>query len=183
MSEREQNAVEAEYVIAYTEREGGDWIQFKREKRVLVSIPPFDILEYICHCNVHAIRTSRGREADVKNGWRDPKIVIGGNFKDLPTKNQIAKEEASAMEAILNERGSRYGTFVGHAAITQSLKNRMAGCPNWNSKLSDSQREALEMIAHKIGRILNGDPNYADSWVDICGYSQLIVDELEGKIH
>ena len=38
------------------------------------------------------------------------------------------------------------------------------------------------MIAHKIGRILNGDPNYADSWVDIAGYAQLVANELEGII-
>lgn len=40
--------------------------------------------------------------------------------------------------------------------------------------------EALEMIAHKIGRILNGDPGYADSWVDIAGYAQLVADRLNG---
>jgi len=39
--------------------------------------------------------------------------------------------------------------------------------------MSASHREALEMIAHKIGRILNGDPNYADSWHDIAGYAKL----------
>ena len=36
------------------------------------------------------------------------------------------------------------------------------------------------MIQHKIGRILNGDPNYDDNWRDICGYSQLVLDELNG---
>ena len=46
--------------------------------------------------------------------------------------------------------------------------------------LADDQREALEMIAHKIGRILNGDPDYDDSWVDIAGYAQLVADRLRG---
>lgn len=46
--------------------------------------------------------------------------------------------------------------------------------------LDPDQREALEMIAHKIARILNGDPNYADSWVDIAGYAKLIADRLQG---
>ena len=41
--------------------------------------------------------------------------------------------------------------------------------------------EALDMIFHKIGRIGNGDPFYDDSWIDICGYSQLVVDELHGE--
>ena len=34
------------------------------------------------------------------------------------------------------------------------------------------------MIAHKLGRIVNGDPNYADSWDDIAGYAKLVSDEL-----
>ena len=39
-------------------------------------------------------------------------------------------------------------------------------------------REALEMIVHKIARIVNGDPNYIDNWIDICGYSKLVIDEI-----
>jgi hypothetical protein len=38
------------------------------------------------------------------------------------------------------------------------------------------------MIVHKIGRILNGDPNYDDSWADIAGYAQLVVKELNGTL-
>jgi hypothetical protein len=87
---------------------------------------------------------------------------------------------------ILEERGSRYGDFETHARITQTMKavmyGNLQGSPNtnWNT-LSASQTEALEMIAHKIGRILNGDPNYSDSWADIAGYARLISDELEIK--
>lgn len=80
---------------------------------------------------------------------------------------------------VLTERGSRYGSFTGHADITMRLKRQMAQTPKWDS-LTDDQQEALHMIAHKIGRILNGDPNYADSWVDIAGYSKLVADRLEG---
>ena len=77
----------------------------------------------------------------------------------------------------LAQRGSRYGAFPGHAKITQDLKRAMQASPNW-AALSDQQREALEMVAHKIGRILNGDPNYHDSWHDIIGYTKLVADEL-----
>jgi hypothetical protein len=41
------------------------------------------------------------------------------------------------------------------------------------------QREALDMIAHKIARIINGDPDYADSWVDIAGYATLVSERLK----
>lgn len=88
------------------------------------------------------------------------------------------------IDATLDERGKRYGKFTGHASVTQQIKDAMKshvvdGTRPW-FVLETDQREALEMIAHKIGRILNGDPNYADSWVDIAGYAKLVADRLEG---
>ena len=80
----------------------------------------------------------------------------------------------------LAERGSRYGVFAGHAQITQGIK-RAISQGNW-SELADDQKECLEMIAHKIGRILNGDPDYHDSWHDIVGYAKLVADRLEKKL-
>ncbi|MCA9183776.1 MAG: hypothetical protein KDA51_20080 [Planctomycetales bacterium] len=73
----------------------------------------------------------------------------------------------------LNQRGNRYGEFNRHAEITQNIKKAMQDSPNW-ATLKPWHREGLEMIAHKIGRILNGDPNYDDSWHDIAGYAQLV---------
>lgn len=81
----------------------------------------------------------------------------------------------------LAERGSRYGSFEGHARITYDLKRAMQRSPNW-PKLMDDQREALDMIAHKIGRVLNGDPDYADSWHDIAGYAKLVEDRLNIRL-
>ncbi|MCK4706134.1 MAG: hypothetical protein KAT90_11680 [Gammaproteobacteria bacterium] len=83
----------------------------------------------------------------------------------------------SDINKTLEERGSRYGKFDEHARITQNMKRAMADSPNW-LKLTDDKREALEMLAHKIGRILNGDPEYKDSWHDIVGYTKLIEDTL-----
>ena len=80
----------------------------------------------------------------------------------------------------LAERGTRYGSFEGHARITQALKLAMIESPNW-LELADDQMEALQMIAHKIGRILNGDPDYDDSWVDIAGYAKLVADRLQAR--
>ena len=82
------------------------------------------------------------------------------------------------IEATLEERGNRYGSFTEHARITQNLKHVMHGSQNWNA-LPDDMREALEMNAHKIGRILCGDYNYHDSWHDIIGYTKLVADRLE----
>lgn len=86
-----------------------------------------------------------------------------------------------SIDATLDERGARYGAFSHHAEITQRLKSVMRETGNWE-RLTPSQKESLEMVVHKIGRILNGDPNYDDSWVDIAGYSKLVADELQGKV-
>jgi len=76
---------------------------------------------------------------------------------------------------VLAERHSRYGEFKRHAEITMEIKETI---DNYGDNLDEDQTEALHMIAHKIGRILNGDPNYADSWIDIAGYAKLVADRL-----
>ena len=84
----------------------------------------------------------------------------------------------TTIDTTLAERGTRYGAFAGHAKITQDLKRAMVASPKWAS-LRDDQKEALEMNAHKFGRILNGDPDYIDSWHDIGGYVRLVEQRLE----
>ena len=81
----------------------------------------------------------------------------------------------------LAERGSRYGRFDGHAAVTQELKLVIAEQLSVRKKtLPHDMQESLDMICHKIGRIINGDHNYDDSWVDIAGYAKLVADRLQG---
>lgn len=90
---------------------------------------------------------------------------------------------SSDITALLTERGKRYGTFTGHAEVTIGLKVLIAEALHTRGKrLAPDQLEALDMICHKIGRIVNGDPDYGDSWRDICGYSTLVADRLEGVV-
>lgn len=70
-----------------------------------------------------------------------------------------------------------FGTLLARSHGTQRIKETMRAQPKWSS-LADDQKEALEMIAHKIGRVLCGDPDYADSWHDIAGYAKLVEDRL-----
>ena len=92
---------------------------------------------------------------------------------------QTQTAPAPTTDQVLAERGSRYGKFTGHARITQRLKlviyEELAAR---DKGLDADQQEALDMICHKIGRIVNGDPNYDDSWFDIAGYAQLVVKRL-----
>ena len=72
-----------------------------------------------------------------------------------------------------------HGVFEDHARFTQQMKRILNSSPRYQEPgFTDSQREALEMIVHKIGRILAGDPNHADHWADIAGYARLVEREL-----
>jgi hypothetical protein len=81
--------------------------------------------------------------------------------------------DSNTLDVILTARRSAHGDFGDHASVTQALKLVMVGGRNWNS-LPAPQRESLEMIQHKIGRILSGDPNHQDHWDDIAGYATLV---------
>ncbi len=124
------------------------------------------------------------RQAPIERAFGAHAVVPDGNGvlgapAGIALTQAADKMSVDQLTATLAERGSRYGVFTEHARITQTLKAMMRNSPRW-AQLRADQEEALEMIAHKIGRILNGDPNYADSWVDIAGYAKLVADRLEG---
>ena len=85
----------------------------------------------------------------------------------------------SEMDKTLAQRGEVYGRFVDHAAISQSIKRAMRAAPGWQ-EMPDDMRESLEMLAHKVARILNGNPDYVDSWHDVSGYATLVEKRLKG---
>lgn len=118
------------------------------------------------HCPRHGVAEQHDPAEPLRNLEAIAHGIVNGEVKDTITTT-------------LSERGKRYGKFTGHAKITQDLKAVMHGCPKW-AALAPDQKEALEMTAHKIGRILNGDPDYDDSWVDIAGYTKLVADRLQG---
>lgn len=156
--------------------------------------------------------TNGAARTDLFSGCYDSKIIDTGNFHLIAQREPIADEDnlnghvgssecrvkagelimdgkwheanlgaSNGTEVLITERGSRYGKFKDGAEIMQSLKDTMRDVDGWNN-LTASQKEALDMIQHKIGRILNGDPTYDDSWKDIAGYATLIVNELNGEI-
>jgi hypothetical protein len=89
--------------------------------------------------------------------------------------------ESDGVGALLQQRGNVYGDFSGTALVSQNIKSAMRHSPNWQ-KLPEDMKEALEMVALKISRILNGDPSYPDNVVDIIGYMQLVLDRLQRQM-
>ena len=115
------------------------------------------------------------------------------------TRAQIAKElkpglnalfglefkktvQAPSVNTLLQERALQYGTFVSLAKTAQEFKSvlyRELG--SRNKRLADDQAEALDMILHKIARIINGNADHVDSWADIAGYATLVAERLQGR--
>lgn len=143
---------------------------------------PGDTLVDVCFCSGNVSRSTRaaihhwdqiGSLVDVV-AYR---VVQEEDQPKVPIERAL-EAQADGIDATLVERGKRYGDFAGHAKVTYDIKRAMALAPKY-PQLADDQKEALDMVAHKIGRILNGDPNYHDSWHDIVGYAKLVADRLE----
>lgn len=83
------------------------------------------------------------------------------------------------IDKMLEDRSKKHGDFSDHARISQSLKEVMhreiGVC---KTELAATQMEGLEMIQHKIARIIAGDPNLPEHWEDIEGYARITRERL-----
>lgn len=78
-------------------------------------------------------------------------------------------------DSLLDEREKTHGPYAVKCEIIMAIMREVEG---YRAGLSDVQNVSLDMIIHKLGRILSGDPNFAEHWLDICGYSMLVVRDL-----
>ena len=91
--------------------------------------------------------------------------------------------EVSGVGKVLDARAEQYGSFMQSADTVIRIKGIMHNAVARNAvHLYPDQLQALDMIATKISRIVHGNPNHLDSWVDIAGYAQLVADRLQGKV-
>lgn len=79
----------------------------------------------------------------------------------------------------LAQRGKHYGDFVKTFDVIQQIKDALKDGVGW-AAMPPERREALEMIAVKLGRLVSGDSGHADSWHDIAGYARLVEESLSG---
>lgn len=91
--------------------------------------------------------------------------------------------EVSGVGKVLDARAEQYGSFMQSSDTTIRIKSIMHNAVARNTvHLYPDQLQALDMIATKISRIVHGNPNHLDSWVDIAGYAQLVADRLQGHV-
>jgi hypothetical protein len=87
----------------------------------------------------------------------------------------------SDIDKILAERAKTHGDYTEHALCTQDIMFTLMSHRNWISLTAD-QKETLHMIAHKMGRVVTGNPNIADHWDDIAGYAKLSGDRVRERL-
>lgn len=75
-------------------------------------------------------------------------------------------------DRIIAERAKTHGPFDVQARVSQGIKRVVAEGLGGRS-LPAAQREALDLIATKIGRVVAGDADFPDHWDDIEGYARL----------
>lgn len=118
-----------------------------------------------------------------KRPLRRPPLIKSGetipmSTWELKTGNQVAADVIAAKSALgLGrahgvDRTSTHGKFPDVAGIAQRTKNVWMSSLNWD-RMSNTKREALILTAHKIARILSGDCENREHWLDGAGYLDL----------
>ena len=103
-------------------------------------------------------------------------------YDDEITMEPDETDAETDVDAVLDSRAKDYGKFIEGAEIMQMLKRLVHNyIKDRDTPLAFDQREAIDMIIHKLGRIINGNPDKVDHWVDIAGYATLVADRLEGN--
>jgi hypothetical protein len=103
--------------------------------------------------------------------------VPQSELESNPIYRNLAASEDNAVEQVLVERGNDYGDYASKAQFIQGVKHLMRSSPSWQAMDAD-MRESMEMIAHKMGRTLYGNPTHKDNFLDIAGYAKLVADRL-----
>ncbi len=81
------------------------------------------------------------------------------------------------MSDVLDERQKTHGDYADVAHIADAIRHVMESSKNWCG-MPPVQRDAITMIASKLGRIGSGNNNCKDHWVDVGGYAELIARDL-----
>ena len=94
------------------------------------------------------------------------------------SSNDKDEEEQPYLKEVLNQRQKTHGEF-SEVSKTYADFIKILEKTGFFNKCEDHHRLAIDVIFQKLARILNGDMNFYDHWVDICGYSELVKKELD----
>lgn len=80
-------------------------------------------------------------------------------------------------------RDEQHGGVEAVGSVEQPIKDALRAGRNWD-QLTPGQKCCLDMIAHKLGRILSGaDPGDLEHWEDLAGYPTAAMRAKQYKPH
>lgn len=126
-------------------------------------------------CNDIIDRVRHEQDVEACTGIRGAELFA---FAKQGEPRVAGREQMQYENEVLNERQGTHGDFAVNAMVAQTIKQAMRTAPNWE-RLTLVQREALELLATKLGRIMAGDTRHLDHWNDIVGYVDLIRERLK----
>lgn len=137
---------------------------------------PKEITQRVAVSYNYAWKLKKDLEAKTKEALAEVKEWVEEKVEPKP------EPEVSGVGKVLDERASQYGSYMQASDTAIRIKGIMHNAVARNeAHLYPDQLQALDMIATKISRIVNGNPNHTDSWIDIAGYATLVADRLQGK--
>jgi hypothetical protein len=118
----------------------------------------------------------------ISQGRQKRKEIEEAKLKEMIESWRTEADTDADVDDILDKRAATYGSFINVALFAQEMKELIRGAlDEQNAGLQADHQEALDMITSKIARIIIGDSNHIDSWIDIAGYATLVADRLQGK--
>jgi len=125
----------------------------------------------VSYSYIHTLKTKMAHKAEEAKAEATAKVKA----------EAAAEAKANEVDKVLDTRADQYGSFMQSADIAIKIKSVMHNAVARNDlHLYPDQLLALDMIAVKISRIVNGNPANRDSWLDIAGYAKLVADRLGG---
>lgn len=140
---------------------GHSWAVYREMNPKAQSVAPEPVERYIGSAPPYGVPQSE-LESDPNYRNQQSELTVSGD---------------NTIERVLAERGEDYGDYASKAQFIQGVKHLMRSSPSWGAMDAD-MRESMEMIAHKMGRTLYGNPTHKDNFLDIAGYAKLVADRL-----
>lgn len=137
-----------------------------------------------CGCNLHGWLPSE--EAPVTPAVAEIQQLVLKKIKNFLQDTMLSQTARgndpsltpSSIDATLDERGRRYGSWADNSSYAQDMlavidRAKMERAARNQLPLTAYQENSMVMICQKMSRILSGDAEYEDNWVDIEGYARL----------
>lgn len=107
--------------------------------------------------------------------WYPPSLGTGGFLHEC----QLFTNPPFKMTIETPNRDTQHGGMEAVGKVAQQMKAAIRSGRNWH-RLSSGEREALDMICHKVGRVLSGaDPHDLQHWEDLAGYPAAAMRDME----